>query len=238
MGSAESERGRAACEGPRRSVTVPSFYLGRYPVTNRDYSRFLSDNSKARRPAFFDDDAFNHPSQPVVGVTFDDAARYCEWSGLRLPSEAEWEYACRAETTTRFYNGNRSSDLRKIAWYSRCARRRLHTVGLKVPNAFGLYDMLGNVWEWCRDDWHDDYIGAPDDGRAWLDSTHGFERVLRGGSWFGNHADYLRSACRRAGLADHEAFNFGFRCALSAHEAPRDTGHARQTRGEALAADL
>ena len=215
MGSAESERGRLQCEGPLHRVVVPGFFLGRCPVTNSEYQFFLKDNPDVPEPVFFGDKGFNHPAQPVVGVSFDDATRYCSWAGLRLPSEAEWEYACRAGTTTRYHCGNRSTELRCVAWYSRVARRRLHAVGKKAPNAFGLYDMHGNVWEWCVDDWHDTYAGAPDDGQPWVDSVRQNTRVLRGGSWFGNHADYLRSACRRAGDAELAEFNLGFRCALT-----------------------
>jgi formylglycine-generating enzyme required for sulfatase activity len=213
MGSPEGEAGRAAQEGPVHSVTVPTFQLGRYPVTNREYQSFLESNPDVAPPGFWGDEEFTRPHQPVVGVTFDDATRYCAWAGLRLPSEAEWEYACRAGTATRYHHGDAESDLQRSAWYSHVAERRLHDVGEKAPNAFGLYDMHGNVWEWCEDDWHDDYVRAPADGRAWLDDPRSDDRILRGGSWFGNHADYVRSATRRSGYSALAEFNLGFRCA-------------------------
>jgi formylglycine-generating enzyme required for sulfatase activity len=213
MGSPEGEAGRSASEGPRHRIQMPEFYMGRYPVTNDEYRRFIEDDPRAEEPVFWNDNSFNKPRQPVVGVTFEGAKRYCQWAGLRLPSEAEWEYACRAGTTTRYHSGDEEHDLARVAWYSRVARRRLHHVGEKEPNAFGLYDMHGNVWEWCEDDWHDDYRGAPDDGRAWVDRKRGDTRVLRGGSWFGNLPDYLRSATRYLGFSDAAEFNAGFRCA-------------------------
>jgi formylglycine-generating enzyme required for sulfatase activity len=214
MGSPENESGRAESEGPRHAVTLPDFYMGPCPVTNEEYRRFMTAAPNVREPDFWKDNSFNMPRQPVVGITFFEAKQYCEWAGLRLPSEAEWEYACRAGTTTRYHSGDTETDLNRAAWYSRIARRRLHSVGKKVPNAFGLYDMHGNVWEWCEDDWHDTYRDAPDDGRAWTDPVRGDTRVLRGGSWFGNLSDYLRSASRHIGFLDVGEFNVGFRCVL------------------------
>lgn len=215
MGSAENEEGRFASEGPARSVVVPGFFLGPRPVTNGEYQRFLHANPRHAVPLFWSEEIFNQPAQPVVGVTLDAALGYAEWAGLRLPSEAEWEYACRAGTTTRYFSGNDEAGLQEVAWYSRVAERCLHAAGEKPANAFGLHDMHGNVWEWCADDWHEDYVGAPIDGSAWIERTRGDLRVLRGGSWFGNHAAYLRSATRRAAVSDCAEFNVGFRCALS-----------------------
>ena len=110
----------------------------------------------------------------------------------RLPTEAEWEYACRAGTT-----GDSAGDLKKLAWYSDSSGNRTHAVGQKQPNPWGLADMHGNVWEWCQDWYHDSYYGAPTDGSAWLSGGGGEYklRVLRGGSW-SSYADYLRSAFR------------------------------------------
>jgi formylglycine-generating enzyme required for sulfatase activity len=213
MGSPKAEEGRTICESPAHRVVVSAFHLGRFPVTNEEYRLFLEANPLMAKPSFWKDGAFNQPRQPVVGVTFDDVQLYCRWAGLRLPSEAEWEYACRARTVGRFHSGDTEEDLQRAAWYSRIAERRLHDVGEKERNAFGLYDMHGNVWEWCEDDWHDTYCGAPDDGRAWIDAERCDTRVLRGGSWFGNHSDYLRSASRRPGATDFGQFNVGFRCA-------------------------
>ncbi len=169
MGSPESEARRYDDEGPVHEVQVPSFYLGRYPVTNEEYERFLTDNSDVQEPRYWADGRFNQHWQPVVGVSWEEAQRYAAWAGLRLPSEAEWEYACRAGTCTRYATGDTESDLSRAGWYHENSDGKLHPVGEKVPNAFGLYDMHGNVWEWVADDGHDNYKTAPNDGRAWID---------------------------------------------------------------------
>ena len=118
----------------------------------------------------------------------------------RLPSEAEWEYACRAGTTTRFYWGDDPDYLRveSYAWYFGNFNESTHPVATKIPNAWGLYDMCGNVWEWCEDDSHDNYNGAPTDGSAWVDSPRGAERTWRGGS-IRSYGAMCRSA-RRGGV--------------------------------------
>ena len=120
---------------------------------------------------------------------------YARWAGLRLPTEAEWEYACRAGTNTRFYTGDNEKDLDQVGWYYKNSGEQLHPVGEKEPNASGLYDMHGNVWEWVEDDWHDNSKGAPEDGLAWIDKSRGAGRVFRGGSWSGR-ARACRSAVR------------------------------------------
>ncbi|MFH0765001.1 MAG: formylglycine-generating enzyme family protein [Calditrichota bacterium] len=107
-----------------------------------------------------------------------------------MPTEAEWEYACRAGTTTRFYSGNNDADLAGVGWYDGNSVSKTHPVGQKIPNAWGLYDMHGNVWEWCQDWYHDSYKEAPADGRTW-ETPSGTARVLRGGSWDG----YPRNCC-------------------------------------------
>ena len=132
----------------------------------------------------------------------------------RLPTEAEWEYACRAGTTTRYYFGDDASQLGDYAWYSANSQSKTHPVGQKKPNAWGLYDMSGNVWEWCEDDWHDNYIGAPTDGSAWLinNDNRSHLKCLRGGSWF-ESPNLCRSAYRSGNLPDG-VYNFnGFRVA-------------------------
>ena len=122
----------------------------------------------------------------------------------RLPSEAEWEYACRAGSETEFCFGDDAKRLGEFAWYSENSESKTHPVGEKKPNAWGLYDMHGNVWEWVEDDWHDSYEGAPDDGSAWIDKPRGSDRVVRGGSW-GDVARYCRSAVR-SGYAPVDRF--------------------------------
>jgi formylglycine-generating enzyme required for sulfatase activity len=130
-----------------------------------------------------------------------------------LPSEVQWEYACRAGTSTRFYSGDADEDLGRVGWYDENAVGTTHPVGQKEPNAFGLYDMHGNVWEWVEDDWHDDYNGAPNLASAWIDEPRGSSRVLRGGSWILSAMD-CRAACRYGPAPGYRYPYLGFRLAL------------------------
>ena len=129
-----------------------------------------------------------------------------------LPSEAEWEYAARAGTTTDWSFGNDESKLGNYAWYSQNSGRKTQEVGQKLPNAFGLYDMHGNVWEWTQDCWYGSYSGAPTDGSAWTTGCTSNSRVLRGGSWVSNPA-LLRSANRNWIYPVLRYFDNGFRLA-------------------------
>ncbi|MBF8276379.1 MAG: hypothetical protein HW390_1452 [Candidatus Brocadiaceae bacterium] len=219
MGSPWQEAGRYESESPLHEVQVPGFYMGRYPVTNEEYARFLKENPNVKEPAFWADRQFNQTKQPVVGVSWEDAQRYAAWAGLRLPSEAEWEYACRAGSKTRYYSGDTDEDFNRVGWYSVNSGSQLHTVGEKEPNGFGLYDMHGNVWEWVEDDWHNNYKGAPDDGQAWVDKSwlgmkQGSDRVMRGGGWSGG-ARGCRSAGRSDGAPGDRGRSVGFRLARS-----------------------
>jgi formylglycine-generating enzyme required for sulfatase activity len=213
MGSPDSEKDRDNDEGPQHLVRVPEFCIGRYPVTNEEYGRFLAENPKAQEPKYWAQREFNQPRQPVVGVSWEDAQLYARWAGLQLPSEAQWEYACRAGTKTRYYSGNTEKDLDRVGWYQENSDDKLHPVGEKEANGFGLYDMHGNVWEWVEDDWHKGYKGAPDDGRAWIDEPRGSYRVFRGGSW-GDSARFCRSAARYGFEPGGRGYGFGFRLAL------------------------
>jgi formylglycine-generating enzyme required for sulfatase activity len=210
MGSPDSEVGRYDSEGPVHEVQVGQFYMGRYTVTNEEYGLFLAANPGEPEPAYWADRKWNQKRQPVVGVSWHEAKKFAEWVGGRLPSEAEWEYACRAGTSTRFYSGDKDEDLDRVGWYDKNSGGRTHSVGEKEPNAFGLYDMHGNVWEWCEDDGHENYQGAPTDGKAWIDNPRGGARVLRGGSWF-FFARHCRSAFRLRYVPEARDFNFGFR---------------------------
>jgi|GEM_PF-1200063 len=204
MGSPEGEGHDD--EHPPHEVTVPSFSIGKYPVTQAQYEAVMGKN-----PSRFKENGAN---RPVEKVSWNNAKEFCrklsELTGknYRLPSEAEWEYACRAGTQTKYYFGDSESNLDEFAWYGSNSERRTHEVGEKLANAFGLYDMHGNVWEWCEDNWHDNYKKAPTDGSAWVDKKS--ERyVSRGGSW-SNYANSCRSAYRFINLADFDYYN-GFR---------------------------
>jgi formylglycine-generating enzyme required for sulfatase activity len=200
-------------ETPVHPVRISQdFLLGKYPVTNAQYRRFLETGANVQKPEYWDDGRFNQPEQPVVGVSWEDARAFCKWAGCRLPTEAEWEYACRAGTTTEFSFGGEEKVLGEYGWFEGNSDGHTQPVGAKKPNPWGLYDVHGNVLEWCEDTWHDDYKGAPSDGSAWVDE--GSIRVIRGGSW-GNSPQYCRSAFRIRITASYRNFILGFRVARS-----------------------
>jgi formylglycine-generating enzyme required for sulfatase activity len=189
------------------------FWIGKTELTNGQYERF--DPAHERGEVSVGDD------HPVGYVCWEDARRYCEWlsekSGLpvRLPSEAEWECACRGGTGTEYGSGDEEADLARVGWYLRNAGFEAHPVAEKPANPFGLFDMHGNVWEWCEDTWHDKYEGAPDDGSAWV-KRGSLLRVFRGGCWH-YAAEDCRSACRDWWHASRRLAYLGFRPAISVH---------------------
>ncbi len=257
MGSPPDEPGRFGAEGPRHSVTIAQgWWMFDTPVTQslwravmggRNPSRFKTPGRPVDSVSWEDARAF---VDRINGLVPDLA--------LELPSEARWERACRAGTDTALYTGpvdilgfNNAPALDPIAWYGgnsgvdfelpngagsegwedkqhAHARAGPHRVGRKVPNTWGLYDMIGNVWEWCEDHWHETYDGAPNDGTAWLNpDASGARRVLRGGSWHG-FARHCRSASRNASVPDDRILNFGFRCARV--QAGAEPGGSRRIR--------
>ena len=206
MGSLE-----APDEQPLRDVSVSPFWLSRYVITNEEYQLFLRENPNHKPPFYWNDRRFNQPEQPVVGVTWHDAVAYCAWAGYRLPREAEWEYACRAGTTTRYSFGDSDDPILDYAWISKNSEERTHRVGTKKPNNWGLYDMHGNVWEWCADWYGPRYEAektADPDGPA-----TGEMRVLRGGTFFYG-ATYCRCARREKNFPERRSYDFGFRVVL------------------------
>lgn len=187
-------------EYPQHTVTVSGFRITETEITQAQYEQVMGTN-----PSHFE----GCQDCPVEEVTWHDAKTFCEAVGGRLPSEAEWEYAARAGTTLSFYCGLQTTCLVDIAWYSENSDSTTHPVGEKTANAFGLYDMLGNVSEWTEDCWHSDYTDAPSTGGVWSggDCTY---RVLRGGSW-GNIG--LRASQRSRANPNLSYSYAGFRCA-------------------------
>ena len=173
--------------------------MGKYPLTQAQYQAIMGNN-----PSYFKGN-----NRPVETVSWDYAVRFCQklsqrtGKNYRLPSEAEWEYACRAGTKTPFsFGDNITTDLVNYdgTYPYKSApkgkyREQTTDVGTFPPNAFGLYDMHGNVWEWCEDDWHENYIDAPTDGSAWNSQSGSNTKLLRGGSWY-LYARLCRSASR------------------------------------------
>ena len=247
-------------ERPVHDVDVASFALAKYEVTRGQFAAFVAatghqargcgvyawkvrrfgrdrweweadDRASWRAPGFGQRD-----NEPVVCMSWEDAQAYVRWlsaetgEDYRLPSEAEWEYAARAGTTTSFHWGasrsehcghanasdrtaERTFTSQEYRWtFSDCTDGAARTalVGSYTPNAFGLYDMAGNVWEWVEDCWHDNYAGAPRDGSAWTSGGNCGRRVLRGGSWNGTPG-FLRSAFRLGGDAGGRLDGLGFR---------------------------
>jgi formylglycine-generating enzyme required for sulfatase activity len=246
MGSPKGELSRSDDEGPQHQVTLGSFLMAQTPITQAQWravaawqpqggerwgrqlkpapSRFQGEQARLL------EGESNTDQRPVERVSWFDAIEFCSRLSQRtgrtysLPSEAQWEYACRAGSTTPFhfgetispelanYNGNHSYANGPQGTY----RQQTIEVGSFPANAWGLYDMYGNVWEWCADRWHRSYKGAPTDGSAWLDlkAEEDIWRLLRGGSW-GLNPGYCRSAFRFNSHPDYLRINVGFRvCCL------------------------
>lgn len=231
MGSPMGEEGSHDSQRPQHSVTVPEFWMGKYLVTQTQYQAVMG-----RNPSHF---SKNGDNRPVEQVSWHDAVEFCEklsrqtGHAYRLPSEAEWEYACRAGANTPFYFGPTiTTDLANYRGkdfkfegktypgnYGNgpygSFREETTNVGSFPPNGFGLYDMHGNVFEWCADHWRENYAGAPTDGTAWLSSDQASPRVFRGGSWYYSPRN-CRSASRNWLAPDNRTFNIGFRVCCSA----------------------
>ena len=218
MGSPEDEEGREQNESPQHEVTLQPFYMSKYPITQEQYEVMIGNNPSN----------FKGENRPVENVSWYDAIEFCKKLSsktgkiYRLPSESQWEYACRAGTTTPFYFGETiTSELVNYNGEYPCGnapkgkyRKETTDVGSFPPNAFGLYDMHGNVWEWCQDIWHGNYNGAPTDGSAWETGGDGNTRLLRGGSW-NNISWDCRCAWRSYDIADYSYGYWGFRIVSS-----------------------
>ncbi|AOW98272.1 hypothetical protein BJP34_01405 [Moorena producens PAL-8-15-08-1] len=227
MGSPETERGSDETERPQHQVIILPFFLGKYQVTQAQWQA-VAKLPKVNRDLDPDPSYFKGKNRPVEQVSWYDAVEFCDrlsqYTGrkYRLPSEAEWEYACRARTTTPFHYGETIRS--KLANYGASSiyaeeakgefREETTPVGSFPPNGFGLYDMHGNVWEWCGDPWHDNYEGAPTDGSIWTKyNNHTDYYIVRGGSWY-DLPRYCRSASRNFFLARELIFSIiGFRVA-------------------------
>ncbi|MGL5058671.1 MAG: SUMF1/EgtB/PvdO family nonheme iron enzyme [Microcoleus sp.] len=225
MGSPNTEAEREQDEGPLRTVNVAPFFMGKYQVTQAQW-RAVSGLPKVKIDLNPNPSKFQGDNLPVDRVNWYEAVEFCARlsqltrRNYRLPSEAEWEYACRAGTKTPFYFGetvtpdlaNYDGNYVYASGLKGIYRKKTIAVGSFPANNFGLYDMHGNVWEWCQDIWHDNYQGAPMDGTAWETGGDDNRRLLRGGSWFDNTA-HCRSAVRFGNAAGYSLNYGGFRVA-------------------------
>jgi formylglycine-generating enzyme len=236
MGSPDGKGWRTA--HPQHQVTVSSFYLDKDPVTNEQFQKFIDATHYVTQAekgdgggyvtlndgtmTFFDKARWNDPQgdkkgivnimdHPVVMVSWDDAQAYCQWAGKRLPTEAEYEYALRGGTTTDYFWGDDPLQAGDYAWDAPNSGMTSQPVGQKKPNPYGLYDMAGNVWEWCSD-WFDNQYPTANPETDPQGLTHGLGRVNRGGSW-GDPVDDLVSAARGEDGHDFRGDCYGFRCA-------------------------
>ncbi|MEZ4887152.1 MAG: SUMF1/EgtB/PvdO family nonheme iron enzyme [Chitinophagales bacterium] len=220
MGSDKEKR-----EQPIHKVSVPTFQIGKYPVTQAQWQAVMGKN-----PSYFK----GCDECPVEQVSWNDIKKFIETLNqltgkkFRLPSEAEWEFAARGGKKSKGFEFSGSKNIEELAWYwknsgdtilsgdwdwdtIRKNNGRTHPVGEKKANELGLYDMSGNVFEWCEDDWHDTYEKAPEDGSAWINQPRGSHHVVRGGSWY-DDPYYCRVADRGYDLGDDEGI--GLRLAL------------------------
>ncbi|MEM1240397.1 MAG: formylglycine-generating enzyme family protein [Cyanobacteria bacterium P01_H01_bin.26] len=219
MGAPEDELERQSTEGPQHEVRVSQFFMAKYPVTQAQW-RAVAAMPQVDRELEIDPSRFKGAVRPVEKVSWEDALEFCvrlsahTSRSYRLPSEAEWEYACRAGTTTPFHFGETiTTDLANYCGQDKTINEteysgsygdgpkgeyRKETTPVDhfgIANAFGLCDMHGNVLEWCQDIWHGSYEGAPTDGSAWMTDGDDEFRILRGGSWL-NNPENCRSARR------------------------------------------
>ena len=248
MGSPEGEG--EADEHPQHKVYLDAYYIDKYEVTNQQFAKFLNewgkdtdengqkmiyenewgikkvaaDFSKTRQLLGWEP-AKGYETYPVINVTWYGGNQYAKWAGKRLPTEAEWEKACRGpqessgatfRRTTKYCYGNEENKLNEYAWYSANSGSKTHPVGAKEPNTWGVYDMHGNVWEWCSD-WYDENYYKNAFYKNPQGPDKGGYRVIRGGSW-DIGAVYCRSVNRGGNNPDNGWYNNGFRCAASRGE--------------------
>ncbi len=210
MGSLESEEDRDDVEGPVHEVDLDGFWMGKYEVTQEQYQAIMGNNPSH----------FKGAKNPVEQVSWDDVMEFCRKLSSRtgqtftLPTEAQWEYACRAGSKTRFHFGDSDSQLGDYAWFAGNSGRQTRPVAQKRPNAFGLNDMHGNLWEWCAD-WFGSYTSGRKKNPA--GPASGSARVFRGGGGFVSTGD-CRSAIRHGLLPEDRDDSLGFRICLKADQ--------------------
>ena len=226
MGAPDGESESKDDERPQHRVELSQFLTGRYPITQAQW-RVVAGYDRVEIDLEPSPSRFEGDDLPVEQVTWHDAVEFCQRLSAKtkknyhLPSEAQWEYACRAGTTTAYHFGAQLTE--EVANYDGKVGQTT-PVGRYPANGWGLHDMHGSVWEWCQDHWHGDYEGAPTDGSAWTEGGNSERRILRGGSWDGNPG-YCRSASRLISEPGVDFKYIGFRVVCSAPRAlQRPTG--------------
>jgi len=200
MGSSDSETDRYSDEEPQHQVTLSGFKMSKYEVTFAQYGAFCKATGRSKP----DDYGWGRGNRPVINVNWDDAMAFAKWMGCRLPTEAEWEYACRAGTTTAYYIGS-TLNASQANFNSNIGQTKL--VGSYAPNPWGLFDMHGNVWEWCSD-WYGSYASYSQTNPS--GPASGSTHVLRGGSWH-DSGRFCRSATRVDYVPSGRGSGIGFR---------------------------
>ena len=228
MGAPETENGSSDNERPQHNVTLTPFYMGKYPVTQAQWRAVVESTRRIKQDLYLQPSSFQGRWRPIGAILWNEAIEFCQrlsaltGRNYNLPSEAQWEYACRAGTTTPFHCGATITE--NLANYNTTKTYALEPQGTSrshtnsdvddfLPNAFGLYDMHGNVWEMCADSWHDNYDSAPTDGTVWQQNSNARYYVLRGGSW-SNPPHDLRSASRGM-FQGFKSDDWGFRLVCS-----------------------
>ena len=224
---------------PVHEVQVPSFHLGVYPITNAQFVPFLNEKGNQeeegrlwvnlegnyqgvkcgiQKNAKGFECKTGLEKHPIIYLNWYGAVAYCQWLSdktgqvYHLPSEAEWEYAAGEGNQSKGFPYAGGHKLKELGWYRKNSHRQTKPVGLKKPNALGLYDMSGNVWEWCADHWHENYEQAPTDGSAWITGGENSRRVVRGGSWYVNYFN-CRVSLRFRYYSNFRVSYIGFRVA-------------------------
>ena len=206
MGCSPGDTECARSEKPSHRVTISKgFWINQTEVTVAAYLRFTSVTKRQMPPAPSFNSNWNNQGMPIINVSWEEAQAYCEWAGGRLPTEAEWEYAARGGDPHARYG-----ELDQIAWYGKNSGGGTHEVGQKQANGYGLYDTLGNVWEWVND-WYDENYYQYSPAQDPMGPESGEYRVLRGGSWF-YFPRLVRVSVRLAFLPGGRVGNYGIRC--------------------------
>ena len=206
-----NDNGLSPDESPEHEVTLDSFSISATEITFDQYDRFC-EATKRSKPS---DNGWGRGSMPVINVNWNDAYEYCQWASdvtqttIHLPTEAEWEYAARGGTKGHGYTFSGSNDVDAVAWYSENAGKKTHPVAGKLPNELGIFDMTGNVWEWCLD-WYSDEYYSVSPRKNPQGPASGQYHVLRGGSWLSNAA-YSHISTRSSLRSDYISVSNGFR---------------------------